>query len=127
MADEDQTSSRKPGLFGRLFGRGGELPAPAAAPEAPASEPAPKRSWWQRLKEGLSRSSSTIGKGIAEVFTKRRLDSAMLDDLEDLLIQADLGVATATRIRDTVGKGRYDKTIEPEERRSRSTPPESHS
>ena len=39
----------------------------------------------------------------------------MLDDLEDILIQADLGVATATRIREAVGKGRYDKQIEPDE------------
>ena len=116
MADDDTKGTRKPGLFGRLFGRG-EEPAPVPPPAAVATPPetTPKRSWWQRLKEGLSRSSSTIGKGIAEVFTKRRLDSGMLDDLEDLLIQADLGVATATRIRETVGKGRYDKTIEPEE------------
>ena len=39
----------------------------------------------------------------------------MLDELEDVLIQADLGVATAGRIREAVGKGRYDKTIEPDE------------
>ena len=118
MADETNSGGKKPGLFGRLFGRGDPAgrSEPLPAPEAVApAEPEPKRSWWQRLREGLSRSSSTIGKGIAEVFTKRKLDSAMLDDLEDLLIQADLGIATATKIRDTVGKGRYDKTIEPEE------------
>ena len=109
---------KKPGLFGRLFGAGTSAPAPAP-PEAPAAPepieaPAP-RSWWHRLKQGLARSSSSIGQGISDVFTKRKLDAAMLDDLEDILIQADLGVATATRIRDAVGKGRYDKQIEPEE------------
>jgi fused signal recognition particle receptor len=67
------------------------------------------------LKEGLARSSNSIGQGITDVFTKRKLDAQMLDDLEDILIQADLGVATATRIREAVGKGRYDKQIEPEE------------
>ena len=107
---------KKPGLFGRLFGAGTSAPAPAPpeAPAAPAPEPAEApapRSWWHRLKQGLARSSSSIGQGISDVFTKRKLDAAMLDDLEDILIQADLGVATATRIRDAVGKGRYDKQI----------------
>jgi fused signal recognition particle receptor len=107
--------TKKPGFFGRLFGGGAAAPEPATpAPteEAPSVEP---RSWWHRLKEGLARSSNSISKGISDVFTKRKLDGAMLDDLEDILIQADLGVVTATRIRDAVGKGRYDKQIEPEE------------
>ena len=64
---------------------------------------------------GLSRSSSAIGRGIADIFTKRKLDAASLDDLEDILIQADLGLAAATRIREAVGRGRYDKGIEPDE------------
>ena len=42
----------------------------------------------------------------------------MLDDLEDVLIQADLGVAAAARIREAVGRGRYDKAIEPQEVRA---------
>ena len=99
-------------------------PVPAAppaalqpAPEAveAASEPAPKRSWFTRLREGLARSSSSIGTGIADIFTKRKLDAAMLEDLEDVLIRADLGVATATRISEAVGKGRYDKDVAPDE------------
>ncbi len=107
--------SKKPGFFGRLFGGSSAAPEPAAPPpaaEVPVAEP---RSWWRRLKEGLARSSNSISQGITDVFTKRKLDAAMLDDLEDILIQADLGVATATRIREAVGKGRYDKQIEPDE------------
>jgi fused signal recognition particle receptor len=107
--------TKKPGFFGRLFGGGTAAPEPATplpTEEVPSVEP---RSWWHRLKEGLARSSNSISKGISDVFTKRKLDGAMLDDLEDILIQADLGVVTATRIRDAVGKGRYDKQIEPEE------------
>ena len=113
--------TKKPGFFGRLFGGSSAAPeTPAAQPveeaPSPAQEPAPEpRSWWRRLKEGLARSSNSISQGITDVFTKRKLDGAMLDDLEDILIQADLGVATATRIREAVGKGRYDKQIEPEE------------
>ena len=107
----DQGDGQKPekaGFFGRLFGR-----SDTPAPEAPAEEI--KKSWWERLSGGLSRSSSAIGQGIADIFTKRKLDAAMLDELEDVLIQADLGVAMATRIRDAVGKGRFDKDIEPAE------------
>ena len=122
MSDEDnQAGGKKRGLFGRLFGgrdAASAEPAPAAPAPVEAIEleaPAEPRSWWRRLKEGLARSSSTISQGIVNVFTKRKLDGAMLDELEDILIQADLGVATALRIREAVGKGRYDKQIEPDE------------
>ena len=101
-----------------------DVPAPqlpeAHASDAPAaaeseSAPAPKRSWFTRLRDGLSRSSSSIGTGIADIFTKRKLDEAALEELEDVLIRADLGVATATRISEAVGKGRYDKDVSPDE------------
>ena len=125
MSDEDnQTGAKKRGFFGRLFGGREAEPAPAQpvaetqaaqTPEAAPEQPAESKSWWRRLKEGLARSSSSISQGIADVFTKRKLDGAMLDELEDILIQADLGVATALRIREAVGKGRYDKQIEPDE------------
>ena len=49
------------------------------------------------------------------LFTKRKLDAATLEDLEDALVQADLGVETAMRITEAVGEGRYDKEIAPDE------------
>jgi fused signal recognition particle receptor len=70
------------------------------------------KSWWSRLSQGLSRSSQSLGSGLADIFTKRKLDTATLDELEDMLIRADLGVAVAARIRDQVGKARYDKDID---------------
>lgn len=81
---------------------------PATATEAP-------KSWWQRLKSGMARSSSAIGQGISDLFTKRKLDAGTLDDLEDILIQADLGVETATRITKAIGSGRYGKNLGAEE------------
>ena len=87
-------------------------PLPAQAPASPAER---KRNWLRRLREGLSRSSTNIGRGVADIFSKRRLDADSLDDLEDVLIQADLGLAAATRIRDAIALGRYDKGIDPEE------------
>lgn len=88
------------------------VPVPEASP-VPAAEP--KRSWWRRLTEGLSRTSSALTTGITDLFTKRRLDAGTLEDLEDILIQADLGLATSARIAKAVGEGRYDKQIEPSE------------
>lgn len=79
------------------------------------TQPEARSSWWRRLKDGLSRTSSSIGSGIVGIFTKRKLDFTTLEELEDILIQADLGVAMATRVTEAVGKGRYDKSIDPEE------------
>ncbi len=86
-------------------------PAESAVPEAAPSKP----TWWSRLRQGLARSSGSIGTGLVEIFTKRKLDDAMLEDLEDILIRSDLGVAAATRITKAVGKGRYDKNVDVDE------------
>ena len=87
----------------------------AEATEPEAEETAPKQSWFQRLKSGLSKTSSKLTEGITSVFTKRKLDASSIDDLEDLLIQADLGVDTAMRITDKISDGRYDKGISADE------------
>ncbi|RWQ31378.1 MAG: signal recognition particle-docking protein FtsY [Mesorhizobium sp.] len=74
-------------------------------------EPAPKRSWFQRMKEGLARSSRELSGNIAGVFTKRKLDEDTLQDLEDVLIRADLGMETALRITDSLAASRYGKDV----------------
>src|SRR5471032_1489363 len=71
----------------------------------------PKLSWWRRLSSGLKRTSSSLGSAVADLVTKRKLDRAMLDDIEDVLLRADLGTEVAARIATAVGVGRYDKTI----------------
>ena len=91
-----------------------EFAPPVAPVDTEAAEPV-KRSWWSRLREGLARSSSSLGTGITDIFTKRRLDAAMLEELEDVLIRSDLGTATATRIAEAVGRGRYDRQVSPED------------
>src|SRR5499426_3919760 len=74
-----------------------------------------KQSWWQRLGGGLKRTSSSIGGVVSDLVVKRRLDQAMLDEIEDALIRADLGVETAARIAAAIGEGRYDKSITADE------------
>ena len=105
---------KKPGLLGRLFVRDASVPVVADEPALVAAVE-PRLSWWQKLKQGLARSSSSIGQGITDLFTKRKLDSGTLEEFEDVLIRADLGLTVATRIVEAVGKGRYGKEIEGEE------------
>src|SRR5262249_15528274 len=82
------------------------------SPDQGASGP---RRWWQRLRQGLARSSASIGGAMADLVTKRRLDAGVLEELEDVLIRADLGVATAGRIVAAIGAGRYDQTVDADE------------
>src|SRR4051794_13126273 len=70
-----------------------------------------KVSWWRRLSNGLKRTSTSLGAAVADLVTKRKLDRAMLDEIEDVLLRADLGTEVAARIADAVGAGRYDKAI----------------
>ena len=74
-----------------------------------------KRSWWQRLSGGLKRTSSSIGGAISDLVSKRKLDAATIEELEEVLIRADLGVATAAKIASAVAEGRYDKTVTADE------------
>ena len=79
------------------------------------SDSTQKQSWWQRLSGGLKRTSSSIGGAISDLVSKRELDAAMLDELEEMLIRADLGVDVAARISGAIGEGRYDKAISSDE------------
>jgi len=74
-----------------------------------------KLSWWRRLSGGLKRTSSSLGAAVAGLVTKRKLDRAMLEEIEDVLLRADLGTEVAGRIADAVGAGRYDKAISADE------------
>ncbi len=73
-------------------------------------------SWLQRLKRGLSRSSNRLAQGIAGIFNRRRrLDDEALEELEDLLIMADLGPATAARLASGLARTRFGKEVSDEE------------
>jgi fused signal recognition particle receptor len=89
-------------------------PWPIAAREPEQQQP-PKKGWFDRLRSGLSKTSSKLTEGITSVFTKKKLDAAALEELEDLLIQADLGMETASRIVAALSAGRFDKDISADE------------
>jgi fused signal recognition particle receptor len=71
----------------------------------------PKQSWFSRLTSGLKRTSASIGGAISDLISKRKLDAVTIEELEELLIRADLGVDVASRIAAAIGEGRYDKQV----------------
>ena len=75
----------------------------------------PKSGWLSRLKAGLSRSSSALTQGINDLFTKRKLDDAALEELEEILITSDLGVATAAGLTQKIATGRFAQEVTSEE------------
>lgn len=94
-------------------------PEPVGIPAAPEPDPladTPERKgWFARLRDGLSRSTARLTDGIGGIFTKRKLDDEALEQLEELLIQADLGPATAARIAAGLAKTRFGKEVSPQE------------
>jgi fused signal recognition particle receptor len=74
-----------------------------------------KRGWLSRLKAGLGKSASAIGDGISNIFSKRKLDDAALEELEELLITADIGLETVTRVTSALAKDRFDQEVTDEE------------
>jgi fused signal recognition particle receptor len=67
--------------------------------------------WWKRLSGGLKRTSSSLGGAVTGLVSKRKLDPETLEELENELIRADLGLDFAARIAQVLGEGRFEKTI----------------
>ena len=117
----------KRSVFGRMFGGKAETSEKPLDTELAAGEPAsieaeetaPEKTarlgWFQRLRQGLTKTSSRLSDGITGVFVKRKLDDGTLEELEDLLIQADLGVDVASRVTDALRQSRYNSDISSEE------------
>ena len=75
-------------------------------------------SWFGRLKEGLSRSAGALSQGLAGVFGSAAVDTATLQDLEELLISSDLGVQASARIAAQLGEKRWGGQVPPNEART---------
>lgn len=95
-------------------------PVEAVAEKEPEVEKpqAEKKGWLSRLRDGLSKSTRKVAESITSLFTKKKLDQQTLDDLEDVLIQADLGVTVAGRLVAKLGKERFGKEVTDEEVRA---------
>lgn len=71
-----------------------------------------EQGWFSRLASGLRKTSQSISGGISDVFTKRTLDDAMLESLEEVLIAADVGVKSATDIIEALRTEKFDKEVD---------------
>lgn len=70
--------------------------------------------WLGRLRAGLSKSSNRIVDGISSVFTRRKLDEEAIEGLEEVLIVADVGPATAAKLAGKIADTRFEKDVTPE-------------
>jgi fused signal recognition particle receptor len=97
-----------------------ETPEPEPVSETPEAEEgeAKPEGWLSRLRSGLAKSTKRVTESITGLFTKKKLDQQTLDELEDALIQADLGVSVAARLVEKLGKERFGKEVTEEEVRS---------
>ncbi|WP_420402856.1 signal recognition particle-docking protein FtsY [Nisaea sp.] len=82
------------------------------------AESGERRGWFRRLKDGLAKSSGKLVGGISGVFTKKRLDDESLEELEEVLITADLGVETSARLISNLAKEKFGKDVTDEEVRT---------
>jgi fused signal recognition particle receptor len=73
------------------------------------------KGFWRRLSGGLKRTSSALGTALSDLVTKGPLDPAMIEEIEEVLIRADLGTETAARVAGAVGEGWYSETITADE------------
>ncbi|MDP3750128.1 MAG: signal recognition particle-docking protein FtsY [Phenylobacterium sp.] len=75
----------------------------------------PKKGWLQRLTSGLSRSSKQMTEQVVSTFTKQPLDQAKLDELEEMLIEADLGPHSAARVTQRFSDAKFGKSVDEQE------------
>jgi fused signal recognition particle receptor len=81
----------------------------------PAQAEERRANWFGRLRVGLSRSTARLTDGLTGLFVKRRLDDEALEELEEALITADLGVAAAQRIVAGFRSTRFGKEVTDQE------------
>ena len=79
------------------------------------AEQAEPKGWLARLRAGLQRTSGKLGENLAGLVSKRPLDDAMLEEIEEALIASDLGPATAARITAKLAADKFDRQVTDDE------------
>ena len=66
-------------------------------------------SWFSKLTDGLKKSSTKMSASLTSLFTSKTLDAASLEELEDALIEADMGPKTAMAIAEELSAMKFEK------------------
>ena len=74
-----------------------------------------QKGWLGKLEAGLTKSSLSLTNSLNELLVKKKLDSQTLEEIEDVLITADLGVETARKISKKLASTRFGKDANPTE------------
>jgi fused signal recognition particle receptor len=80
------------------------VPVPEVNATQTPSMPSENRSWTQRMREGLAKTRSRFGKGLASLFGGGQIDEELYEALEALLLSADVGLAATTHLLTEVRK-----------------------
>ena len=63
---------------------------------------------FEKFKLGLNKSSKNLSSSLNNLFFKRKIDENMLNEIEDLLIQSDVGVESAKELKEKFSKAKID-------------------
>ncbi len=86
--------------------------AEAGLPElAPEPEPLAEGGFMGRISAGLRKSTSRMSDQVGAAFTKRKLDEAAIEDLEDILVMSDLGYGVASKVTNRLREDKFDKQV----------------
>ncbi|MCO4322192.1 signal recognition particle-docking protein FtsY [Aliidiomarina quisquiliarum] len=75
-----------------------EAESAPAEPETVTATRPKKKSWLQRLREGLQKTSGSLGSGLSNLFRGKKIDDELFEELETHLLMADVGIETTSRI-----------------------------
>ncbi|MFO1380592.1 MAG: signal recognition particle-docking protein FtsY [Chitinivorax sp.] len=113
---EPQKANWKDKLKQTLTFNKDDTPATAQPPLAGEQPAAPKANWKERLRAGLSKTRSQLGTGVKILFRGRKIDEELYEELETVLLTADVGVEATTQlleeIRTTVKRRNLDNAEE---------------
>ena len=116
ISPKEEATKKKKSFFG-LF-KEKETPKEITKIQEVQKEPEKKRSWFQKLKTGLFKSSEKITQGVKKIFVNKKLDVETLNSLEELLIMADLGPISAEKLTAQLANEKFDKNVKSDEVRA---------
>jgi len=107
LITESITAEQRAGALGE------EMPAEKPAEVTEVDEEEKKQGWFERLKSGLSKTRQGVFSRLGVIFrSNRKIDDALLEEIEETLIQADVGVETTLKLIDRLREAVKERGLE---------------